>query len=520
MLKKVLLGAFVLILLLSIGLFLWARAVFTHDYVRTALAEQLSKALGQPVRVETIAATIYPRVTVNLGRVSIGEPARIHVQTLHVGTDFGALLSRRIEHARLELSGARVELPLPDFAIGSGSTPGSSGRPPVEIVSIDEVVLRGVEIVSGGRTLTGDVEVVPDGKGVTLQRVALVADNATIGVTGRITDLSGPVGNVAIKAGALNFDRLLAFANDFATGAGMRTSSAARSAPPSPATKPPTAPAGPPMEIAISLEADRATMGALTLDKLAGKARLTARTMSLEPIAFGVFGGRYDGSLVFTLGALPDFKLNARLAGVDMAAATAFAGSPDTITGRLSGTLNLTGRGMNTSSVMSATRGTARVDIVNGIVKNLGLIRSVVVATSGRADAAGAGGGTRDEPFTKLGATLTLAGGSASTDDLRFESKDLLLTAAGTVRPDGSAVNLRGEVQLSDELSQRAGRDLVRYTQQEGRVTLPATITGSANAPHVRIDISGVAKRALTNRATEEAQKALKKGLGSLFKKK
>jgi uncharacterized protein involved in outer membrane biogenesis len=514
--KKVLLGAFILILLLSTGLFLWARAVFTHDYVRTALAEQLSKALGQPVRVETIAATIYPRVTVNLGRVTIGEPARIHVQTLHVGADFGALLSRRIEHARLELSGAKVELPLPDFAFGSGSTAGSSGTPPVEIVSIDEVVLRGVEIVSGGRTLTGDVEVVPDGKGVTLQRVALIADNATIGVTGRITDLSGPVGNVAIKAGALNFDRLLAFANDFATGAGMRTGSPARSAPP-PATNPTT---GPPMDIAIALEADRATMGALTLDKLAGKARLTARTMSLEPIAFGVFGGRYDGSLVFTLGAVPDFKLNARLAGVDMAAATAFAGSPDTMTGRLSGTLNLTGRGMNTSSVMSATRGTARVDIVNGIVKNLGLIRSVVVATSGRADAAGAGGGTRDEPFMKLGATWTLAGGSASTDDLRFESKDLLLSAAGTVRPNGSAINLKGQVQLSDELSERAGRDLVRYTQQEGRVTLPATITGSASAPQVRIDISGVAKRALTNRATEEAQKALKKGIGSLFKKK
>ncbi len=127
--------------------------------------------------------------------------------------------------------------------------------------------------------------------------------------------------------------------------------------------------------------------------------------------------------------------------------------------------------------------------------------------------------GARDEPFTKLGATLTIAGGSASTDDLRFESKDLLLAAAGTVRPDGGAINLRGQVQLSDELSRQAGRDLVRYTQEEGRVTLPATITGSAEAPVVRIDVAGVAKRALTNRATEEARKALKKGLGGLFKK-
>jgi uncharacterized protein involved in outer membrane biogenesis len=260
-------------------------------------------------------------------------------------------------------------------------------------------------------------------------------------------------------------------------------------------------------------------MGMLTLDKLAGKARITSAAMTFEPISFGVFGGRYDGSLLFTLGAVPDFKLNATLAGVDMAAATAFAGSPGTVTGRLSGKLNLTGRGMEASSVMKAARGTARLDIVDGVIKNLGLIRSVVVATSGRADAAGAGGGARDEPFTKLGATLTVSEGSANTGDLRLESKDLLLAAAGTVRLDGSAINLTGQVQLSDELSKQAGRDLVRYTQEGGRVTLPATITGSAKAPQVRIDIASMAKRALTDRASEEAQKALKKGLGGLFKK-
>jgi uncharacterized protein involved in outer membrane biogenesis len=519
MLKKALLGAFVLILLLSTGLFLWVRAVFTEDNVRTALADQLSKALGQPVKVGGITAAIYPRVTVNLIQVSIGEPARIHVQTLHVGTDLGALLSRRIEHARLELSGAHLELPLPTFSIGSGSPSRASSKAPVEIGSIDAIVLRGAEIVSGGRTLTGDVELVPEGKGLRLQHVTLLADKATIDVTGRLTDLSGPAGDVAIKAGALNFDQLLAFANDFAAGSGMGTSSAARSAP-GRATNPNAGPSGvPPMNIAVSLEANRATMGMLTLDKLAGKARITSAAMTFEPISFGVFGGRYDGSLLFTLGAVPDFKLNATLAGVDMAAATAFAGSPGTVTGRLSGKLNLTGRGMEASSVMKAARGTARLDIVDGVIKNLGLIRSVVVATSGRADAAGAGGGARDEPFTKLGATLTVSEGSANTGDLRLESKDLLLAAAGTVRLDGSAINLTGQVQLSDELSKQAGRDLVRYTQEGGRVTLPATITGSAKAPQVRIDIASMAKRALTDRASEEAQKALKKGLGGLFKK-
>jgi uncharacterized protein involved in outer membrane biogenesis len=520
MLRKVLLGALLLILLLSIGLSVWVRAVFTGDTVRTALAEQLSKALGQPVKVGDIAATIYPRVTVNLQEVRIGEPARILVQSLHVGADFWALLSRRIEHARLELSGARVELPLPAFPVGRGSTSGSASRAPVELVSIDEIVLRGLEIVSGGHTLTGDVEVVPEGKGLSLRHVTFLADETTIDVSGRITDLSGPVGDVAIKAGALNFDRLLAFANDFATGSGMGASTAA-AGPGRERARNPNAgsPGVPPMNIALSLEADRATMGTLILDTLAGKARITPDTMALEPISFGVFGGRYVGSLMFALGAVPDFTLNATLTAVDMAAATAFAGSAGTITGRLSGRLNLTGRGRDASSVMNAARGTARVDIVDGVIKNLGLVRGVVVATSGRADAAGAGLGARDEPFTKLGATLTVAGGSASTEDLRFESTDLLLAAAGTVRLEGSGINLRGQVQLSDELSKQAGRDLVRYTQEGGRVTVPATITGSAEAPHVQIDIGSMARRALTNRANEEAQKALKKGLSGLFKK-
>lgn len=91
--KNVLVSAVlvVLLLLLVVGLYVWARFVFTDDMVRAALAEQLSNAFGQPVKIGRIAATIYPRVTVNLGQVSIGEPARIQVQTLHVGADFRAL---------------------------------------------------------------------------------------------------------------------------------------------------------------------------------------------------------------------------------------------------------------------------------------------------------------------------------------------------------------------------------------------------------------------------------------------
>ena len=516
--RNVLLGASLLLIAITAALFLWVRSVFTEDTVRRALASQLSSALGQPVTVGGISAGLYPRVTVNLRQVEIGAPARIRVETLHVGANLRALISRRIEHARLELSGARVDLPLPPFAIGgdSGSPGGGSGHAPVELVSVDAIVLRSVEVVSGGRAVKGDIELVPEGGGVTLRKVRLRSDDATIDVTGRITDVSGPAGDIAITAGTLRIDRLLEFATDFAAGSGMTTPASARSGSGSPRRRTGAAP----MDLAVSLAAGRATIGALVLDKLAGTARITSDVMRLEPIAFGVFGGRYEGSLSFRLSDNPTFALDAALSGLDVARAAAFAGSPNTISGTLSGRLALTGRGLAAASVLQAARGTARVDIVNGVVHNLGLVRTIVVATSGRAEGGGAaGGGSRDEPFTKIRTTLAIAGGSASTDDLRFESPNLLMSAAGTLRLDGSSVDLKGRAQLSDDLSQRAGRDLVRYTQENGRVTLPVTITGPAASPHVRVDVVDAAKRALVNRAAEEAQKALKKGLGGLFKR-
>ena len=517
--RKVLRGIGVLAVVAATGLFLWVRSIFTEDTVRAAFEQQLSAALGQPVTVGAISAGIYPRVTVNLKAVTIGEPARIRVRTLHVGANLGALLSRRIEHARLELSGARVQFPLPAVTFATTATSPPSQKVPVELVSIDAIVLRDVELVSGGGTMVGDIELLAEGTGVTLRKMRLRTNDATIDVTGRLTDLAGPVGSFAVTAGRLHIDQLVAFANAFAADSGVTTMPPGRSAATPRNTSAGERHAATPMNIAMSISAERAVIGMLSLEKLAGKARITNDTMRLEPIRFGVFGGRYDGSLVFRLGETPDFSLKATLAGVDVARATASAGKPGAISGTLGGRLNVAGAALAASSVLQAAHGSARIDIVDGIVRNLGLVRSIVVATSGRADAEPAGASRRDEPFTRLGATFMIAGGSASTSDLQFESPNMLLGASGALRLDGTTINLTGRAQLSDELSQYAGRDLVRYTQEGGRVTLPVTITGSADSPHVRIDVAEAAQRAVINRAAEEAQKALKRGLAGLFKR-
>lgn len=534
--RNLIAGVLAAVVVLVAGTFVWARSILATDSVRTAIAAQLSTAIGQPVAIGGIGATIFPRVTVTLEQVAIGQPPRIRVSALHVGASVGALLSRRIEHGSLRLTGARIELPLPPLGTSSaGDAPAAAAESgaPVEIVSIDEIVLSDVEIVSGGRTLRGDIDAVLEGQGVTLRKIELSAGDTSISASGRITDLSTSTGELHITAGALNVDRLLAFAADFAGGAGTAATS-------QPAVRPAGGARRAAMNIAVSLDAERASMGGLTIDKLTGRARITPDSVVVDPIAFGLFGGRYEGTLAATLSqrSMPStqsnvagaafnvntassFRWNATLTGVDVAAATAFAGSPDTVSGRLSGTIDLTGGGADTATAIKSARGTARIDIVDGVVRKLGLVRSVVIATSMREGASrqAASGGSTDEPFTRLGATLTIGNGTASTEDLRFESKDLLLNAAGNVRLDGTAVILAGKIQLSDELSKQAGSDLKRYTAEQGRVTLPATITGPADNLSVRIDVADLARRAIINRANEEAQKRLKGGLGGLIRR-
>lgn len=515
MVKKILAAALFLLLVAAAGVFLLARAVFTHENVRTAIEQQLSSALGQPVKVGAVDVGIFPRVTLSLEQVSVGVPPRMTARNVDFGTNLRALFSRRIEGADVRLAGARIELPMavvPIPVARPGDTAGSRSLP-VEIVSIDEIVLSDVELVSGGRTLRSDIELVPHRQGITIRSATFRADGLEAAVAGEIKDLSGPVGELTLKTRELNLDAVVAFAAEFARGAGF----AARGSP-----------TGAAMNIAMTLDADKATLGSAPLTNLSGRARITGDAVRFEPIGFGLFGGKYEGELTFALGQANRFHLKAAVSSINMTDAMAFAGHPDTITGRLSGTSNLTGRWSDPGSAVKSASGSARIDIVDGIVRHLGLVRTIVIAGSGRSEPQGAteqapGGsqpqGSRDEPFSRLGATLAIAGGMATTNDLRLESRDLLLSAAGTIALDGTSLNLAGTAQLSDELAQRAGRDLVRYTQVDGRPTLPVRIGGSLEDPRVSIEIGDAIRRAIINKAKEEIGSAIRKGIGKLFEK-
>jgi uncharacterized protein involved in outer membrane biogenesis len=519
--KRLFLILAALVVVAGVTLAWLARSVFTGANVRAAIESQASAALGQPVSIGGIGASVYPRVTMDLTDVRIGQPVRVQLQAVHVGTGLRALLSRRIEGADVRVDGAKLTLPLPSLA-KNDPTPAGDTRPPVEIVSIDEIVLKNVEVVSGDRTLRGDIELAPHGAGVTIRRIGLAADDTAVTMTGELTMLTPLTGKVDVSAKALDLDRLIAFVGAFA------------SAPVSPAAAPSSPPAGSPANpvghLEIGLKIGTMTTGGLTLSDFASTATVMPTAIRFDPLSLGVFGGRYDGSMHLRLGDVPTFQWQAKVTGIDAATLMAFAGSPGTITGTLSGTLDLDGEGLQMEQALRTAHGRSRIDITDGTIAGLHLVRTIVTATSGRGGllaSAGAAVVAQNTPggekFSRLGASLQLANGVLETTEVSMVSNDVELSAAGTVRLSSMAADLAGRAQLSAALSQQAGTDLYRYTQEGGRVTLPVTVTGPIRDLAVRVDVGDVAKRAIRNKAAEEAQKLLERklpGLGGLFQRK
>jgi AsmA protein len=384
----------------------------------------------------------------------------------------------------------------------------------VEIVSVDEIVFDGVELVAGGRSLTGDIELVPHGtNALTVRKVALSAGGTNLELDGEITDVAAATGALTLKAGSIDAVALMAFLDEF-TAAAVPVAGGPAASAPAPAS------AATPMHITVSMSADTLTFGTLLLEHLGGVAEVTGEQVTINEAKFNVFGGSANGVITLALDAASSFSVNAAMSGVNMATVMGYLDSPGTMTGTAAGTLALRGHGVTADEVINSVTGTMRLDTTDGTVRGLGLVRAIVLAGSMRASSQAQVKDTAaDEPFTRLGMTLTIADGKAHTDDLTFESPDVLLDASGDVALDASRVAFSGAVQLSDALTRSAGRDLVRYTQKDGKVTLPVNVTGSPAALKVRVDLADMAKRALTNKAKEEAKKGLLKGLGKIIKK-
>lgn len=480
MFRRLIIGLVVIGVIAAAGAGAFLYWFLAGDGIRLALERQASAWLAQPVRIESAGVQLFPRIGVRLGNVRIGEPASVVLATVEVSTGLMPLLSRRIEDAELAIADSRIDMPLP-FAVPA--TAGSSGAEPAfQVVSIGAIRLRDVVVASRGReiALTGDASLV--GSRMALSGITATSMATAISAKGAIQLTPALDAQLEATANRLDLDDLIALADAFAPDTQSRS---ARQTTPG--------------RIVAKIGADSVTAAGLTVPQFTTTLRVQGDRVSLSPTRFLLFGGRYEGDLDMDLRDSASMTLASEVRGLDVAQLAAFGGVPDTISGKLTGSGTFTGRGTDVASILASARGSGTAAITDGTIRRLNLVRTVVLFFGRPAP----DGAAASDAFSRMDARFTLARQVLTADAFSLQSRDADIVAQGTLSLETKALEGRGDISLSEELSAQAGSDLYRYTREGNRVVLPATLGGSLSAPRLSIDAAAAVKRGLRNEVQE-----------------
>ncbi len=482
----------VLLVVVAAGVAYW---FFGRDGFRTSLEAQASSWVGQPVRIGTARAQFLPRLAIQLGDIRVGEPTQLALDDVELASDLRPLLSGRIENADVRISGSRIDMPLA-FGLpqqeAAGAEPDTTSEPLVRIVSVRFIALRSVRLRSRGHEIIVSADSSYDGSTLTLQRFTAESGGTTLDAEGLVA--LSPRVDAKLKASAnrLDVDELIALAAAFA--------------PPSAGTGRSSTPAP---RIAATIAAGQATAAGVQASNFAADLTRDGDAITLKSLRLDLFGGRYEGAITARLGDQLTARIESKVTDLDVAQLAAFGGAADTITGRLSGAGTFTGAGSDFAQLLHAARGSGTATIVDGTIRNLHLVRTIVLFFGRPTPDADAG----TDAFQRLDVGFTLSNRLLRADPFTFHSTDADMNGTGTLNLTTDALEGRVNVTLSEALSAQAGTDLIRYTREGNRVVLPAAIGGSLAMPRLTIDVGAAAKRGIRNEA-ERRIKGLLEGLG------
>jgi AsmA protein len=359
------------------------------------------------------------------------------------------------------------------------------------------ISLRDVALIGGNETLRVDLESSLEGDRLDIHQLTARAARTQLRGTGVVRSLSRLEADFDAAADPLDLDEVIAIGSAFTTTAPSAGSGG-----------------GMPMHISVKLTAPTGQFASYDFRDLSSTVDIIPTRLVLSPLAVRTFGGSFNGRLeVDSRGRTPELRLTGRLESLDVAQLLKASGSPGGLTGTLGGTLSLNGEGSDTATLLRTSRGTIAAAITDGTLPHLDMVRTIVLAFGKPSGAPAEGSGSA---FSRLGGTFGLAGGILTSNALVMASRDFEMAGKGTLRIATGDVDARADVVLSRELTAQAGTDLRRYAQQEGRVVVPVTISGTLQNPHVSPDLAAAASRALGNELKRRATSFLE----GLFKKK
>lgn len=450
------------VLLAALGVYVAAGRLLGSDAARAQIEQQLSARLGQPVRIGSVSAALFPDIAVDLRDVSIGDPEALRLGRVKVLTGVRALFA--------------------------------------DIVDIREVAVFDGRPGGANPVFTFDLTASVLGDRLDVKSLAARGPTTRIDGKGTLTSIANLEGVFEMTSELVDLNELFAIAAALAPpdrGGGRKSASPAS-----------------PMHVVVKTTAPRVRFGTYEFRDLATTIDAVPSRFTFDGLTLGLFGGSFKGRLdADTHGLSPVLRLTGAIANVDVADLLKRTGSAGGITGRLGGNVSIAATGADGASLLRTAKGTITAVMANGSMPRLDLVRTVVLAFGRPSGVPAEGSGTA---FDRFGGTFALAAGTLRSQDLSLRSRDFDATGRGSLALEAGAVDARADVLLSPELTAQAGTDLRRYAQEDGRVIVPATVSGTLGKPRVFIDVAAATRRALGN----ELKRRATDFLGGLFKKK
>ena len=234
---------------------------------------------------------------------------------------------------------------------------------------------------------------------------------------------------------------------------------------------------------------------------LAADLTLRDRVATLTKLSLKAFDGSYDGSGRYDMGAPdnPKFDFRSAIRAMDLKTllASRSPGSEKRIEGKLDADLTLSGSGKQWDVVKKQLRGNGRVDVRDGVIKDVNIADEVLKSVTGIAGLSSFISprvrqrhptlfSTTDTKFDKLGGSVAIADGVARSDDVTILARDYAMLGKGTYSLDNDldfAATLLASRDLSDDVIADL-REAKYLANSEGKIEIPFRLTGSL--PHVK----------------------------------
>lgn len=464
--------------------------------LHASLETRLSAMLGQSVSIERLGVELFPRIALAGGNVRVGlaraQAPAVEIARVRVLPQLRSLLAGEVAIEQVELDGFVVSVlrdnqrrwhvppvvPAPTGAAGRGA--------PIQRVRVTDGRVRVFHEAEDGSvretSSIDDVEadVMVEAGGLRLAPIAGRIGRAKISGEAR-TDVTAA--HLAFATDAIDDEDLPVFLGLLGSQrpAFLRLGESASAS----------------VAINVNRESSRLTgegfvrapqvlLGPLRLQRFDAPFVIKGTTLEFDPTAFTMYGGTHRGVLTVYLGDTPpvwttDSRVSSLAVGDFLRALT---GRDQ----RLDGIASVTGalRGRVGEALDRSVQGRTIFNVTNGIIRNFPLVATINRALSLAEQE------SNDTRFERLAATLTVAAGQATTDDLVLEAGHLRVEAAGRIGADRSLA-LRGRAVVSAERAARAVasvREMARLRNSRGEIELPLTISGTLDAPAIGVDLA------------------------------